>query len=212
MRALTTSYNKGVAQGQELRITAEPHPSGQSCRFVLEKELYPGAAAVFESADSARGSPLAEMIFGVEGVRRLAVTPNTISVTIERPEADWRARARQIAQVIRAHYASGQPAVADDKKGNPARDIQIGQKVQAILDEEINPGVAAHGGFVTLLDVKNSQVYLQLGGGCQGCGMADVTLKYGIETILRERVPEVVGVVDQTDHAGGTNPYYSPGK
>jgi Fe/S biogenesis protein NfuA len=84
--------------------------------------------------------------------------------------------------------------------------------VQRVLDEDINPAVASHGGFVTLLDVKDGVAYVQLGGGCQGCGMADVTLKQGIETRIRERVPAVTGVVDSTDHAGGTNPYFRPSK
>lgn len=202
----------GMSQGQELKMTAEPHPEGASCRFVLDRELYPNAAAIFPDAASAAGSPLAEMLFAIEGIVRVAVSPNTVTVMLDKPEADWRPRAKKIAETIRAHYATGQPAVAESKKGNPVLDIEIGRKVQEVIDTVINPGVASHGGFVELLDVKNSQVYLQLGGGCQGCGMASVTLKVGIEGTLRERVPEVVSVIDQTDHAGGSNPYYSPGK
>lgn len=84
----------------------------------------------------------------------------------------------------------------------------IESKVKQILDEMINPGVASHGGFVTLMDVKDNVVYVELGGGCQGCGMADVTLKQGIETIIKSKVPEVTAVYDVTDHAEGKNPYY----
>ena len=84
--------------------------------------------------------------------------------------------------------------------------------VQKVLDEEINPAVASHGGFVTLLDVKDDVVYIALGGGCQGCGMVDVTLKQGIEVRIREAVPAIREIVDTTDHAGGTNPYYQPSK
>lgn len=95
---------------------------------------------------------------------------------------------------------------------NPLWSDPKAQAVQKILDEEINPAVATHGGFVTLLDVRDDIVYVQLGGGCQGCGMVDVTLKQGIEVRIREVVPEIKGVVDQTDHAGGQNPYYQPAK
>ena len=191
---------------------AEPSPQGDSARFLIDREVYPSAAAVFPDKASAAGSPLAEMLFALRGVARVTITPSSVTVTLEKPETDWRPLAKQIGETIRAHHASGQDAVAEDKKGNPIRDIEIGKKVQEVIDAEINPGVASHGGIVSLLDVKNGQVYLELGGGCQGCGMANVTLKFGIEGILRERVPEVVGVIDQTDHAGGTNPYYSPGK
>ncbi len=89
---------------------------------------------------------------------------------------------------------------------------ELKEKIQKVIDELINPGVASHGGHVDLLDVKDNKVYLKLGGGCQGCGMADVTLKSGIEATLREEVSPDLELVDTTDHAGGNNPYYSPGK
>ncbi len=88
----------------------------------------------------------------------------------------------------------------------------VERPVHQILEEKINPGVAEHGGHVTLMDVRDGTVYVQLGGGCQGCGMVDVTLKQGIETMLRAEIPEITEVLDTTDHAAGTNPYYEPGK
>jgi Fe/S biogenesis protein NfuA len=84
--------------------------------------------------------------------------------------------------------------------------------IQKLLDEHINPAVADHGGFVVLLDVKDDIAYVALGGGCQGCGMADVTLKQGIEALITEEVPGISRVIDQTDHASGTNPFYQPAK
>ena len=84
--------------------------------------------------------------------------------------------------------------------------------IQTLLDEHINPAVAEHGGYVVLLDVKDDIAYVALGGGCQGCGMADVTLKQGIEALITEEVPGIRQVIDTTDHASGTNPYYQPAK
>jgi Fe/S biogenesis protein NfuA len=95
---------------------------------------------------------------------------------------------------------------------NPLWADPLAQTVQRVFDEEINPAVAAHGGHVTLLDVRDGVVYVRLGGGCQGCGMADVTLRQGIEVRLRQVVPEIKELVDATDHAGGANPYYQPAK
>src|SRR6185436_1923531 len=89
---------------------------------------------------------------------------------------------------------------------------EVKTKIQKILDEMINPAVASHGGYVELLDVKENVAYLKLGGGCQGCGMVNVTLKQGIEATLKEEIPQLAGVIDQTDHAGGSNPYYQPAK
>ena len=89
---------------------------------------------------------------------------------------------------------------------------ELKAKVQELIDSSINPAVAGHGGFVELLDVKDNTVYLQMGGGCQGCGAADITLKSGIERLIKEEIPEIVEVLDATDHAAGSNPYYTPGK
>ncbi len=88
----------------------------------------------------------------------------------------------------------------------------IVDKIRQVIDERINPAVASHGGHVSLIDVKDKAVYLQLGGGCQGCGMADVTLKQGIEVMIREAVPEIEEIYDVTDHADGDNPYYQQSK
>ena len=85
-------------------------------------------------------------------------------------------------------------------------------RVQELLDSSINPAVAGHGGYIELIDVQESTVYLRMSGGCQGCGAADITLKAGIERMIFEEVPEVTEVLDVTDHASGANPYYSPSK
>lgn len=94
----------------------------------------------------------------------------------------------------------------------PLSQQDVRDRIQKILDEMINPAVAGHGGFVEVLEVKDNIAYLRLGGGCQGCGMVNVTLKQGIETTLKDEIPQLTGVIDQTDHAGGTNPYYQPSK
>jgi len=95
---------------------------------------------------------------------------------------------------------------------NSIWDDPIAAEIQAVIDAEINPGVASHGGFVELLDVKENRVFVKMGGGCQGCGMASVTLKQGVEVVLREKFPQITDVVDTTDHANGDNPYYQPAK
>jgi Fe/S biogenesis protein NfuA len=84
----------------------------------------------------------------------------------------------------------------------------IAERVYRVIQERINPGVASHGGQVTLLDVKDGTVYVRLGGGCQGCGQADATVKDGIQSMICEEVPEIHTVLDVTDHAAGTNPYF----
>ncbi|MDH3283578.1 MAG: NifU family protein [Acidobacteriota bacterium] len=96
--------------------------------------------------------------------------------------------------------------------GGPTWDDPLAKKVQDVINTQINPAVASHGGHVTLLDVKDDRAFVKLGGGCQGCGMASVTLKHGIEVMIQEAVPEIREIIDTTDHAGGTNPFFSPAK
>jgi Fe/S biogenesis protein NfuA len=89
---------------------------------------------------------------------------------------------------------------------------ELKSRVQELIDTSINPAVAGHGGYVELLDVKDNTAYIAMGGGCQGCGAADITLKAGIERLIKEEIPEIAEVLDTTDHAAGSNPYYTPGK
>ena len=84
--------------------------------------------------------------------------------------------------------------------------------VHDVLEERINPAVAGHGGHISLIDVKDHAAYIRLEGGCQGCGMADVTLKQGVEQTIKDAVPTITAVLDVTDHGDGTNPYYQPDK
>ena len=82
----------------------------------------------------------------------------------------------------------------------------------SLIEREINPAVARHGGKIDLIDVQDATVVLRMLGGCQGCGMAAVTLKQGIETTLRQAIPGLRGISDITDHASGTNPYFAAKK
>ena len=103
------------------------------------------------------------------------------------------------------------PRIATD---GPPPDLTgpIAQRVAQVLDHQINPAIAAHGGVAELVAIEAGIAYLRLGGGCQGCGMASVTLSQGIEQAIKEAIPEITGVIDVTDHASGQNPYYEAAK
>src|SRR5881398_1284144 len=93
-----------------------------------------------------------------------------------------------------------------------ASDDALYERVADLFDSQVNPMVARHGGRVELIDVQDAVVMVRMAGGCQGCGMADVTLRQGIEAMLHQHVPEVKGIVDITDHAAGSNPYFAAAK
>lgn len=88
----------------------------------------------------------------------------------------------------------------------------LAERVMTVLADQVNPAIASHGGGAELVSVDGSVAYLRLFGGCQGCGMAQVTLHQGIERILLDSIPELTAVVDVTDHASGSNPYYEAAK
>jgi Fe/S biogenesis protein NfuA len=107
--------------------------------------------------------------------------------------------------------------LAIDNPNTPSPEIPIGdteltgtlaERVGAVLEQHINPQIAMHGGWAELADVDGDTIYLRLGGGCQGCGMAQVTLRQGIEAALRQAVPDIGAIMDVTDHSSGANPYY----
>jgi Fe/S biogenesis protein NfuA len=106
------------------------------------------------------------------------------------------------------------PAAASPAMAGPPADLSgdVAQRVLQVLEQQINPSIAAHGGRADLVAVEDDSAYLRLSGGCAGCGMAAVTLSQGIEVALRESVPEIARVIDVTDHAAGTNPYYEAAK
>ena len=118
-----------------------------------------------------------------------------------------------------AAYLDGITLDADPSTGaltvdnpNPLWLDPVAEAVQRLLDDEINPAVASHGGFIDLLDVSDGVAFIHMGGGCQGCGMAEVTLGQGVRTAILDRFPEITEVRDTTDHAQGANPYYQAAK
>lgn len=120
----------------------------------------------------------------------------------------------QVGLVLTNPNQPPRPAAASPAMAGPPVDLSgdVAQRVLQVLEQQINPSIAAHGGRADLVAVQDGVAYLRLSGGCAGCGMAAVTLSQGIEVALRDSVEEITRIVDVTDHAAGTNPYYEPAK
>ncbi len=205
---ITMSFE--TPDGGTLDVVAEVsmmHP--EQCSFRASRPVYPERSAHFASAERAMGSPLVDALFAIEPVREVLVHHDVVRVTIE-GDASWDDLVPRIGRAIRDALVADEPAIAPAVAEAQLPDDELRRRVQNVLDTMINPAVAAHGGVVNLLDVTNNTVYLEFGGGCQGCGMINVTLKYGVERAIREEVPEVGEILDTTDHAAGRNPYYAP--
>lgn len=96
--------------------------------------------------------------------------------------------------------------------GEAVAEGPVADRIRQVLEEQINPAIAAHGGFAELVAVEEDTAYLRMGGGCQGCAIAQVTLTQGIEVAIKDAVPEINEVIDVTDHSSGENPYYESSK
>ena len=275
-------------------IQTEATSDPGTVKFLPGKPVMPSGTAEFTDIDSSAASPLARRLFAIDGVARVALDADAITVAISDAE-DWQVLKPAILGAIMEHYVAGdavidgagkepggngadeeedeisaqirdlidtriRPAVAQnggdvifhgfedglvilemvgggwaarggienmlrhyvpevtgikdylDASSKPGLSTPEAQAILQVLDERINPSVASHGGHISLVDVTEDTVYIRLEGGCQGCGMADVTLKQGIEVEIKRAVPKITTVLDTTDHAGGSNPYYEPGK
>ena len=193
----------------EIKISGEPSSAGDRCKYTVDRPLLPDQSAFFGDPQAGVYSRLAAELLGMAGIESVLVADNVVSLSAEH-EVDWPALG--IGNVIRKHIKSGQPVVDPRYFEDLPSEGDLKWAITDLLDREINPAVAQHGGFVELIDVKSNNVFLRLGGGCQGCGAADVTLKQGIEKAIRSLVPRVGEILDTTDHAAGRNPYYSPAK
>ena len=194
---------------QEIRIIGEPTGNPTTCKFTIDRSVYSDGSAYFADRSAAKLSPLAAKIFEVPEVVSLVIADNQVTVTKSGSDP-WPVIGKQIGARIREHIHSGNPAVSEEYLRSLPSEEEIRNRVQQLLDREVNPALGMHGGWVELVEVKKNSLYLRLGGGCQGCGSANVTLRQGIERSIREMIPEVGEILDTTDHASGRNPYYQP--
>lgn len=192
---------------KEIAITGEPTINPATCKFTVDRPVYPGGSAYFGSRPAAQYSPLAQKVFEVPEVENVLIAENQITVTKSGFDP-WPVIGKQIGAKVREHIRSNEPAVNPEFDSSMPPEEVIRKKVQDLLEREINPALGNHGGWVELIDVRKNAVFLKLGGGCQGCASASMTLKMGIEKAIREQIPEVGEILDTTDHASGRNPYY----
>ena len=161
----------------------------------LEKSVRPAIIA--------RGA--AVRVIGVEdGIATLEVTGS--------PGAAWPLAARIEAQIRAAVPGISGVRIVTPGASPPAVGGTLAEQARRILEDEINPAIAAHRGHVDLVSADDGWVRIRLEGGCQGCSLAEVTVRQGIEPLLRAHLPGMLGVLDVTDHEAGTQPFFSPEK
>lgn len=193
----------------EILIKAQPTLKGDQCVFMVNRPLWAGHSWWFPTFESAECSPLAEALFTLDGVENVLVDHSTLTVTRNSSQGDWMELAKKVGATIRGLLQSNSPLIAEKIIKEMPSEETIRADIQRVIDTEVNPGVAGHGGKISLISVKGNTVTIQMGGGCQGCSAADVTLKIGIHNSFRKAIPAVGAIYDETDHGAGLNPYFS---
>lgn len=188
-------------------LTAEPVDQ-RRCKFILDRSIEQAGLRTYASIDEASESPVAQAVLGVPGICQVVVSGNVLTA-VQDGDLPWSALEPQVRYAVAT--ALDQPPVHQGAVGRAVDDDAAYDLVAEIFRREINPAIAQHGGKVELLDVQDGIVVLRMMGGCQGCGMANVTLRQGIEASLRRAIPSIGGIQDVTDHASGTNPYFAAG-
>ena len=181
-----------------------------TCKFTVSRTVHPGGPFFFDSRERAAGSPLVERLFALPGVAHVLVAETVVTVGKD-PSVAWPALKSAIGAAMRTQLLTGIPAIFEVPRQTGTRgrtDADIRALVQELLDREVNRSIASHGGKISIIDVRHGTLFIAMSGGCQGCAASSVTLRQGFEVMVRWVAPEIVDIVDTTDHAAGEKPFY----
>ena len=190
------------------RIRAQTLPRDPATmRFILDAPVQQGRSASFKVPTD--DAPLAQALFAIDGVTQFQVTDETILVTLA-TGYDWSVLKAPVAAAIRTVLDSTQEPLGSEAVSPTGEqgDAALLAAVSVLLDAKANPSIASHGGHISAESVVNGVVHLRMSGGCQGCAASALTLRQGVETMLREALPEIREIVDVTDHSSGQTPFY----
>jgi NFU1 iron-sulfur cluster scaffold homolog, mitochondrial len=194
---------------EPLKISGELTHDPAMCHFHVNRPLVDGITMIFRGADESMGSPLIDKLFAVAGVEQVQVSGSTITVTKNVP-MPWPHMASDIAKAIRDACTGAEPPLSESAveamRNLPMDGVEMA--IAELFEEHINPALSSHGGYVRLVKVEGRDVYVEMGGGCQGCASSKATLRHGVESAIRRVAPQIGQVIDVTDHAAGVNPYY----
>jgi len=176
-------------------IQTEPTPNPSTLKFIPGRTVLPGGTAEFRAAGEAASSPLAQRLFGIDGVRGVFLGHDFISVT--KADGEWQHLKPMVLGAIMEHYLSGDPTMAGmsqddtpDGDYDPADEDTV-QTIKELLETRVRPAVAQDGGDITFSGFRDGVVYLHMRGACSGCPSSTATLRHGIENLLKHFCPEV---------------------
>ena len=193
---------------EELQINVELFESDSDTCVIQLNRVVATTPEYYSTVDEAKNSPLGSKLVVIEGIEAVLMQDRLVTLLKPVDGVPWDPIAQAATDLIRDYFEQ-----LDRNHSNRTRDMNESEKqlfveIQNILNDDLNPMVAAHGGFIEVVDVKEDDIYIHMGGGCQGCGMAAMTLRQGVETLIRQKIPRVRNIHDSTDHDAGENPYY----
>ncbi len=203
---------KPDASALEISV-GQPAPDSDICKIELNREISAEGTRLFETLSEAEGWPVVQALLQLRGVHSVIVK-GSVLILSKHMGAHWNAILEPATEAIRRsldpEYSelAADPSASESSSDFGTDDLR--RRIQEIIDSEINPSVAAHGGYIELLDVQGTRVFIHMGGGCQGCAMSTATLKQGVEVALKSQIPEISEILDTTDHAAGENPFFQP--
>ena len=178
-------------------IQTEETPNPATLKFLPGRDVVASGTVDFATRESAARSPLADRLFKVDGVQRVFLGQDFVTVT-KSDAKDWSVMKPALLGVIMEHFVSGQPVLLGEGAATPAaddaEDDEIVAQIKDLLETRVRPAVAQDGGDIIFHSFEDGVVYLHMQGSCSGCPSSTATLKMGIENMLRHYVPEVVEV------------------
>ena len=167
-----------MASEGQIKITAVPQMDANVCNFYTDQTIFNGIVNC-RSRDMAEGSPLLKALFEIGGVDAVMVSGTILTVQKSNDE-DWEKMAPKIGDIIRQKLSAGGELISPDIKDKLPEVEGLREKILSVFEEEINSGLASHGGGVSLIDIQGNDIYVSLSGGCQVCAAATFTLRNGI--------------------------------
>jgi Fe-S cluster biogenesis protein NfuA len=190
-----------------ISIYTEMTPNPETMKFVANKLLYPGKSIDFPEVSTAEPSPLAQELFGFPFVKAVFIASNFITLTRTSPDTDWQEVIPSIRMFLKEYLEEGKPVVDESKVPEVKTDevvlsgdeSDVVKRIQEILENYVKPAVEMDGGAIQFKSFKDGKVNLMLQGSCSGCPSSMITLKAGIEGMMKRMIPEVQEVVAEAE-------------
>ena len=179
-----------------------------SCTFIVDRVVHPGGPFAFRHTDPTVDAPLVARLFALGDIVHVLIADTTVTVT-KSPAGSWDTLRRAIGATIREQLTSSEPAIVESTSVRSDRTVRAA--IEDLLTRTVNPSIASHGGMITVVDLVDGVLSIAMSGGCQGCASSTATLRDGFETMARLVAPEIISIVDTTDHASGTAPFHPLG-